>query len=129
MKVSEIYFGGGGKYQKEYDELYDEIEPIWDEAEDYCDKVFISACNIYYENYNNGNRNVVLDGKMNDSFANDLDNLTTFFSTRNNRDAVDIIKKIYHIYVWDKDYNEDNDETYERLIDLTMEHLLEEYKK
>ena len=128
MKDSEIYFGGGGKYQKEYDELYDEIEPIWDEVDTDWGKIFRSACNIYYENYNNGNSNVVLDGKMNASFADDLDKLMAFFSTRNNHDAVDIIKKIYHIYVWDKDYNENNDEVFEALIDNVIDELLNKRK-
>ena len=126
MKGSEIYFGGGGKYQKEYDEFYDVLEPIWDEVEAYWGKVFISACNIYYENYNNGNSNTVLDGEVVASFENDLARLSDYFSMRHNQVAVDIVKKIYHIYLYEYGYNEYNDEVFEALIDNVVVELLYE---
>lgn len=126
MNGSVIYFGGGGKYQREYDEIYDELEPIWDEVEAFWGKVFISACNIYYENYNNGNSNVVLNGELVESFEDDLRNLTDYFSMRHNQDAVNIVKKIYNIYVWEKGYNEDNDEVFESLIDNVVVELMNE---
>lgn len=126
MKGSEIYFGGGGKYQKEYDEFYDALEPIWDEVEAYWGKIFISACNIYYENYNNGNSNVVLNGEVVESFEDDLRNLTDYFSMRRNNVGVDIVKKIYNIYLHEHGYNEYNDEVFESLIDNVVVELLNE---
>lgn len=130
MKGSEIYFGGGGKYQKEYDEFCDALEPIWDEVEAYWSKVFISACNIYYENYNNGNCNVMSeDGGMSDKYAEAIDNLSAFFNMRQNHDAIKVVKKINEIYLREEGYNSSSDEVFESLIDYTVEEILKERSK
>ncbi len=130
MKSNVIYFGGGGKYQKEYEQLFDELVPMCGNADTVCGEVLRCASNIYYENYNNGNCNVMSgDGGMCDKYAEAIDNLRVFFNMRQNHDAVKAVKKIQEIYIREEDYNSANDEVFESLIDYTVEEILKERSK
>lgn len=125
-----MYFGGGGKYQKEYEQLFEELVPMCGNADTVCGEVLRCASNIYYENFNNGNCNVMLwDGDMSDKYAEALDNLSAFFNMRQHHEAVKLVKKINDIYMYEDDYNSANDEVFESLIDYTIEEILKERDK
>lgn len=126
--MSVMYWGGGGKYQKEFEELFAELVPVYGEASTMNGEVLRSANKLYCENMNNGNCNVSWDGEIREDFIDALEILNKFFEIKKNPEGNKIVDKIYDIYYWSEDYNSANDETYERLIDLVMEHLLEERK-
>lgn len=125
-----MYFGGGGKYQKEYEQLFDELVPMCGKADTVCGEVLRCASNIYYENHNNGNCNVMSwDGGMSDKYAEALDNLCAFFNMRQHHEGVKLVNKIHDIYMYEDDYNSANDEVFESLIDYTIEEILKERGK
>lgn len=130
MRSNVIYFGGGGKYQKEYEQLFEELVPMCGKADTVCGEVLRCASNIYYENYNNGNCNVMSENDgMSDKYAEALDNLCAFFNMRQNHEAIKVVKKINEIYLREEDYNSANDEVFESLIDYTVEEILKERSK
>lgn len=121
-----MYFYGKGKYQKEYDALYDELVPVQGEANTPEGEALRCATEIYHENMNNGNCNVKDErGRVCQEFQEYFTTLHNFFARRKNKEARPVLDYIkYKAYQNCDDYNSVHDEQFEKLMDLTIEEIL-----
>lgn len=124
-----MYFYGKGKYQKEYDALYDELVPVYGEANTPEGEALRCASDIYHENMNNGNCNVKDErGRVCDDFQECFATLHNFFARCKNKEARPVLDYIKYKAYQDDDYNSKHDEQFEALMDLTIEEILKSRK-
>lgn len=128
------YWSKTGAYQKEYDELFEKLVPIEDDAKTVHGELISCASKLYYEYHNNGNCNAT---KC--SYENDDDELTDLSINSRYQGYIDFIEKhlkknfyngvgvIYAIEnILNQEYTECviDEQSYNKMIDYIMYYVL-----
>lgn len=117
------YWDEKGKYQEEYDRLYQELVPDQGPAETVKGELIRSVSRLYHEAYNNGNINALdcdydyetdeeYDCRVNEFYGNFIGFIRHYVA-----EASDTLDKIKHHIITDNDMGN----IYDELVDIVVE--------
>lgn len=122
------YWDESGVYQKEYDQLYEELVPASGEAETSDGRLLRSISRLYYDFCNNGNGNVFTESwgtvEMNPMYEEFIGNLV--FGLMDNKAAKELEDFLKTYEAQDPSFSKEQMNIYDRVMDSVVHQILEE---